>query len=43
VVVVRTETELTGEATAIEDRVGALDGTLIADVHHLRAELPCVS
>ena len=43
VVEVRTETELTGEATAIEDRVGALGGTLIADVHHLRAELPCAS
>jgi signal transduction histidine kinase len=43
VVEVRTEGELTGEAIAIEDRVGALDGALIADVHHLRAELPCGS
>jgi signal transduction histidine kinase len=43
VVEVHTETELTGEATAIEDRVGALDGTLIADGRHLRAELPCGS
>jgi signal transduction histidine kinase len=43
VVEVRTENELTGEATAIEDRVGALDGALFADVHHLRAELPCGS
>jgi signal transduction histidine kinase len=41
VVEVRTEAELTGEATAIEDRVGALGGALIADRHHLRAELPC--
>jgi signal transduction histidine kinase len=43
VVEVRTETELTGEPTAIEDRVGALGGALIADAHHLRAELPCGS
>jgi signal transduction histidine kinase len=43
VIEVHAETELMGEATAIEDRVGALDGTLIADVHHLRAELPCGS
>jgi signal transduction histidine kinase len=43
VVEVRTEAELTGEPIAIEDRVGALGGALIADVHHLRAELPCVS
>jgi signal transduction histidine kinase len=43
VVEVRTESGLIGEPTAIEDRVGALDGTLIADVHHLRAELPCAS
>jgi signal transduction histidine kinase len=43
VVEVRTEAELTGEATAIEDRVGALGGALVADVHHLRAELPCAS
>jgi signal transduction histidine kinase len=43
VVEVRTEAELTGEATAIEDRVGALGGALTADVHHLRAELPCGS
>ncbi|HEX6585511.1 MAG TPA: histidine kinase [Solirubrobacterales bacterium] len=40
---VRTETQLTGEATAIEDRVGALGGALAADGHHLRAELPCGS
>jgi signal transduction histidine kinase len=43
VVEVRTEAELTGEATAIKDRVGALGGALIADLHHLRAELPCGS
>jgi signal transduction histidine kinase len=43
VVEVRAEAELTGEATAIEDRVGALGGALVADVHHLRAELPCGS
>jgi signal transduction histidine kinase len=43
VVEVRTEAELTGEATAIEDRVGALGGALVADLHHLRAELPCGS
>jgi signal transduction histidine kinase len=43
VVEVRTEAELTGEATAIEDRVGALGGALIADGRHLRAELPCAS
>jgi hypothetical protein len=43
VVDVRAEAELAGEPTALEDRVGALDGTLIADVHHLRAELPCGS
>ena len=43
VVEVRTEAELIGEPTAIEDRVGALGGALIADVHHLRAELPCGS
>jgi signal transduction histidine kinase len=43
VVEVRTEAELTGEPIAIEDRVGALGGTLIADVRHLRAELPCGS
>jgi signal transduction histidine kinase len=41
VVDVRAETELTGEPTAIEDRVGALGGALIADGRHLRAELPC--
>src|ERR687897_152520 len=40
---VHAEAELTGEATAIEDRVGALGGALVADVHHLRAELPCAS
>jgi hypothetical protein len=34
---------MTGEATAIEDRVGALGGALIAGDHHLRAELPCAS
>jgi signal transduction histidine kinase len=43
VVEVRTETELTGEATAIEDRVGALGGALAADGHQMRAELPCGS
>ena len=43
VVEVRTEAELTGDATAIEDRVGALGGALIANVHLLRAELPCGS
>ena len=43
VVEVRTEAELTGDATSIEDRVGALSGALAADVHHLRAELPCGS
>ena len=43
VVKVRTEAELTGEAIATEDRVGALGGALIADDHHLRAELPCAS
>jgi signal transduction histidine kinase len=43
VVEVRAEAELTGEATAIEDRVGALGGALIADGRHLRAELPCES
>src|SRR5215216_5174992 len=43
VVEVLTEAELTGEATAVEDRVGALGGALVADVHHLRAELPCGS
>jgi len=43
VVEVRTEAELTGEPIAIEDRVGALGGTLIANVRHLRAELPCGS
>ena len=32
-----------GTPIAIEDRVGALGGTLIADAHHLRAELPCGS
>ena len=43
VVDVRAEGELTGEPMAIEDRVGALGGALIADVRHLRAELPCES
>jgi signal transduction histidine kinase len=43
VVEVRAEAELTEEATAIEDRVGALGGALIADGRHLRAELPCGS
>jgi signal transduction histidine kinase len=43
VVDVRAKTELTGEPTAIEDRVGALGGALIADGRHLRAELPCES
>jgi signal transduction histidine kinase len=27
----------------VEDRVGAVGGTVTADDHHLRAELPCVS
>jgi signal transduction histidine kinase len=27
----------------VEDRVGAVGGTLTADAHHLRAELPCAS
>jgi signal transduction histidine kinase len=43
VVEVRSEADLTGEATAIEDRVGALGGGVIADGRHLRAELPCGS
>jgi signal transduction histidine kinase len=43
VIEVRAEAEVTGEPTAIEDRVGALGGEVIADVHDLRAELPCVS
>jgi hypothetical protein len=43
VVEVRAEAELAGEPTALEDRVGALGGALIADAHHLRAELPCGS
>src|SRR5829696_2624625 len=43
VVELRTEAQMTGEATAIEDRVGALGGALAADGHHLRAELPCAS
>jgi signal transduction histidine kinase len=40
---VRGEADVTGEPTAIKDRVGALGGGVIADVHHLRAELPCGS
>jgi signal transduction histidine kinase len=40
---VRAEAELAGETTALRDRVGALGGTLTADRHHLRAELPCAS
>src|SRR5215210_5953369 len=43
VVEVRAEAEFAGELTPLEDRVGALGGALIADVHHLRAELPCGS
>jgi signal transduction histidine kinase len=43
VVEVSTVAELTGEPIAIEDRVGALGGALIADVNYLRAELPCGS
>jgi signal transduction histidine kinase len=43
VVRVRTATELTGARTRLEDRVGAVGGTLAADRHQLRAELPCAS
>jgi signal transduction histidine kinase len=43
IVDVRAETQLTGGRTRLEDRVGAVGGTLAADPHQLRAELPCAS
>jgi signal transduction histidine kinase len=37
------DTPFTGTSTEVEDRVGALGGTLAADRQTLRAELPCAS
>jgi signal transduction histidine kinase len=43
IVLVRATAELTATPTRLEDRVGAVGGTLAADAHQLRAELPCAS
>ena len=43
IVDVRAEAGLAPAPTALEDRVGAVGGTLVAEHHALRAELPCVS
>jgi hypothetical protein len=42
---VRLETvaRIAGPTTDLEDRVGAVGGTLAATTHELRAELPCAS
>jgi signal transduction histidine kinase len=43
IVDVHTAAEFEGPRTQIEDRVGAVGGTLTADARHLYAELPCAS
>jgi signal transduction histidine kinase len=43
VVEVRAASAFAARPLRIEDRVGAVGGTLIADAHHLRGELPCGS
>jgi signal transduction histidine kinase len=43
VVEVRAASEFAEVPIRVEDRVGAVGGTVIADAHHVRAELPCVS
>jgi signal transduction histidine kinase len=40
---IRTEAEPGGAPTRLEDRVGAVGGTLATSDRHLRAELPCAS
>jgi len=43
VVALRAASEFAELPVRVEDRVGAVGGTLTADAHRVRAELPCVS
>jgi signal transduction histidine kinase len=43
VVDVHADAQISAAVTDLEDRVGALGGTVAAGPHHLRAELPCAS
>ena len=39
----RADAGITGSTTDLEDRVGAVGGTIMASAHDVRAELPCGS